>query len=89
MNFKITLSKSAEKAVAKGKIPRAKLDGLLERFIQKMDGKDVRIDFKELKGVWRGYYRIRSRDWRIILKPDFLNKAIFIKRIGTRGDVYK
>ncbi|MCD6381387.1 MAG: hypothetical protein J7L43_00200 [Candidatus Aenigmarchaeota archaeon] len=89
MNFKIALSKGAAKALKKGVISRDKLTDLLEEFVLKMDGSDVQVDVIKLKGYWKGHYRIRTGNLRIIVKPDFLNKVIEVKRVGPRGDVYK
>ena len=55
----------------------------------KMDGGDVRINVIKLKGGWKEHYRIRMGNLRIIVRPDFINKVIEVKRIGARGDVYK
>jgi len=62
---------------------------LLEKFVLKMDGGDVRINVIKLKGGWKEHYRIRMGNLRIIVRPDFINKVIEVKRIGAGGDVYK
>ena len=48
------------------------------------------VDYKGLKGKWKGYYRIRIDDYRVVFT--YINgKVIVISVIlaGPRGDVYK
>jgi mRNA-degrading endonuclease RelE of RelBE toxin-antitoxin system len=41
---------------------------------------------KPLRKKWKGHYRIRTGDWRIILKPT--NEILWIVRIDNRRDIY-
>ena len=89
MNYEISVSKNALKAIEKGILSRQELSKLLRKFVLKMEGKKVRIDIKKLKGGWKGYYRIRAGKVRIVIKPNFVKKVIEVERIGSRGEVYK
>jgi mRNA-degrading endonuclease RelE of RelBE toxin-antitoxin system len=41
---------------------------------------------KPLRGSWKGHFRIRTGDWRIIVKPE--GPVLWIVRIDNRRDVY-
>ena len=43
---------------------------------------------KALVGKYRGLYRYRYGDYRIIYEIDKTNKILIINRIGYRSDVY-
>ena len=47
------------------------------------------INIQKMKGQWKGFYRIREGDLRIILKFEVDKQVVLIYRIGWRGDVYK
>jgi len=49
------------------------------------DSKEV----KQMVGNWKGYYRIRVQDVRVIYWVDKENSVIQIDYIGSRGDIYK
>ena len=40
-------------------------------------------------GEWKGYYRIRIGNVRLIFWVDQVKKIIYVDHIGPRGDVYK
>ncbi|HOL22315.1 MAG TPA: hypothetical protein PLQ41_05635 [bacterium] len=46
------------------------------------------MDVKKLKGEWKGYYRIRSGEVRIILKVDQTEKVLYIDVVDFRKDAY-
>ncbi len=46
-------------------------------------------DVKKLSGKWEGCYRTRIGNIRIIFIPNFDEGFVYIKKIGTRGDVYR
>ena len=53
------------------------------------DGINTRTDIKQMVGDWKGYYRMRVGDIRIIFWIDQELKTIYIDHIGSRGDIYK
>jgi len=53
------------------------------------DGINTRKDIKQMVGDWKGYYRMRVGDIRIIFWIDQELKTIYIDHIGSRGDIYK
>ena len=44
---------------------------------------------KQMAGDWKGYYRMRSGNTRIIFWIDHANNIIYVDHIGPRGDIYK
>jgi len=48
-----------------------------------------RPDAKPMVGEWKGYYRIRVGDMRIIFWLDTQEMMVYVDHIGPRGDVYK
>jgi len=42
-----------------------------------------------LGGEWRGFFKLRVGDWRIVYKPNYENHRVVIHRIGFRDKVYK
>jgi len=48
-----------------------------------------RPDVNPMVGEWKGYYRIRVGDRRIIFWLDTQEMTVYVDHIGPRGDVYK
>ena len=48
-----------------------------------------RPDVKPMVGEWKGYYRIRAGDVRIIFCLDTQAMTVYVGHIGPRGNVYK
>jgi mRNA interferase RelE/StbE len=44
---------------------------------------------KPMQGEWKGFYRLRHGDLRIIYMFDAASDTVLIAHIGPRGDVYK
>jgi|Deesub1362A_J573_1020465.scaffolds.fasta_scaffold13555_3 mRNA-degrading endonuclease RelE of RelBE toxin-antitoxin system len=67
-------------------------ENLLDEFEDALKGfiyESRRIDIKKLKGKWRGKYRVRIRNIRIIFDVDYNRRKIRVIKAGYRGDVYK
>lgn len=84
--MKTILSKQAKKYLDKieksdKKVYAKLLEGIND--IENLDG-----DIKKLAGR-DNEYRYKIFQYRIIFAPDFSNNEIFIKEIGSRGDIYK
>ena len=41
-----------------------------------------------MKGNYKGYYRMRVGNVRIIFYPDTKNKIIYVDAVGFRGEIY-
>lgn len=53
------------------------------------NGINNRTDIKQMAGDWKGYYRMRLGDIRIIFWINQELKTIYIDHIGSRGNIYK
>jgi mRNA-degrading endonuclease RelE of RelBE toxin-antitoxin system len=42
---------------------------------------------KPLRGEWKGHYRIRMGDWRVIFKP--IRSDLIVVRVAHRSTVYE
>jgi len=87
MKWKIDYAKSAGKFINEHRISE-EVRELIKNLIRRINGEQIKIDLKKLKGKWRGYLRIRKGKIRIILKVQKEEKCIFVKRIDFRGNVY-
>jgi mRNA interferase RelE/StbE len=47
------------------------------------------FDIKQMKGDWKGFYRLRVSKIRLIFTVDTTSGDIEVYAIGNRGDVYK
>ncbi len=85
--FKIIVHKRALKYLNKlTSFRKAKIKKLLTELI---NNPIQREDVKPMLGEWKGYYRIKIGDIRLILWVDQVKKIIYVDHIGPRGDVYK
>ncbi|HMO84560.1 MAG TPA: type II toxin-antitoxin system RelE/ParE family toxin [Lacipirellulaceae bacterium] len=44
---------------------------------------------KPMQGEWKGFYRLRHGDLRIIYLVDRASDTVVVAHLGPRGDVYK
>lgn len=44
---------------------------------------------KPMQGEWKGFYRLRHGDLRVIYTFDHAQNRVVVAHIGPRGDVYK
>ncbi len=47
------------------------------------------FDIKKLRGKWRGFFRLRVGDIKIVFRVDVDNRELFIYHIHYREKVYK
>ena len=87
MNWEICYSHRAKKFIQKHKI-EDEIRNTIKKFILKYEGEDINIDVKKLKGKWKGYYRIRIGETRIILKVEQEFNRIIIDTIDFREGIY-
>ncbi|MDR4499557.1 MAG: type II toxin-antitoxin system RelE/ParE family toxin [Candidatus Scalindua sp.] len=85
--FKIIVHKRALKYLNKlTSFRKTKIKNLLTGLI---NNPIQREDAKPMLGEWKGYYRIRIGNVRLIFWVDLNKKIIYVDHIGPRGDVYK
>ncbi len=89
MKWRLEISKDADKFLTKNKITIKEVKDLTSRAIRYLQGENINVNIKKLKGEWKGFYRIRSGKIRIIAEFDFEDFAVFVEQIDWRGGVYK
>jgi mRNA interferase RelE/StbE len=89
MSWSVDYSKDADKFVSKNPNLKTGINSEIKKFIRKISGETVSIDFKKLRGEWAGFYRIRKGKVRILIKIDDNEKNIVIFNIDFRGNIYK
>jgi mRNA interferase RelE/StbE len=89
MTWQIAFSKESLKFITKNNIPESDIEQSFRKVVQRLQGQNLNLDIKRLKGKWQGFYRLREGKKRLIFSIDFDTMKIFIDRIDFRGDVYK
>ena len=89
MNWKFNLSKEADKFLVKNRTSKGEIFEIVSKAIKKLQGEDINVDIKKLKGEWLGFYRCRVGNIRVIFEIDFDACSVFIERIDYRGGVYR
>lgn len=86
--WNINFSSRAEKFLSINRFPKETVFDLLGKAVCKFHGEAVNINLKALKGEWRGFYRIRKGELRIIASFNFNKSAIHVEVIDWRGNAY-
>lgn len=89
MKWTVDFTRDAEKFLERNNVNRQEIFELIELSIRKFKGEVVNINIRKLKGRWRGFYRIKRGDLRIIASFDFDSLRIFVEKIDWRGNAYK
>ncbi|MFX4278372.1 type II toxin-antitoxin system RelE family toxin [Aliarcobacter butzleri] len=93
-DLKITYLKKSKKFLDKNTsvITENEVDELIIKFVKNhFFNIDINIDYKQLQGNLKDYFRLRKRNIRIIVKvidDEIIIEAI-VEDIGFRGDIYK
>ena len=92
--LKLTYLKKAKKFLDKNKsvIDEKQVDELVIKFIKKhFFNCDENVDYKQLQGNLKDYYRIRKSNIRLIIRviDDNIIIEAIMEDIGYRGDIYK
>jgi len=87
MNFSVVVHKRAAKYLKS--LPDDQKSRIKETLKKLENGIDKRTDVKKMSGEWKGYYRMRVGDIRIIFWIEYVLKTVYIDHIGSRGDIYK
>ncbi|HUS34511.1 MAG TPA: type II toxin-antitoxin system RelE/ParE family toxin [Verrucomicrobiae bacterium] len=59
------------------------------KLISLADSPFTAVGVKPMQGEWKGFYRLRHGDLRIIYTVDKATDRLIVAPIGPRGDVYK
>ena len=88
MKWTVRYSKQTSKFLEKNSIDS--LDSDIRKAIKKVViMENTNINIKKNESEWKGFYRIRQGDLRIIIRFEAEKKIVFVHRIGWRGNVYK
>ena len=61
----------------------------LKKALRELAQDPFRSGVKAMVGEWRGYYRLRVGNLRVIFWVDQETRTIYVDYIGPRGDIYK
>lgn len=89
MEWQISLSRQAEKFLARNHLADTFVTDLISKAIRKFSGETVALDLRRLTGKWSDQYRIRTRKIRIIFSIDFYEKQVLVEVVDFRGSAYK
>lgn len=85
MRYQIKLTEDALKQLAR--IPRNFRNSILKAIEERFSENPYR--FKPLVCNWKGYFRMRVGDYRVIYKVEDEKVTVVIVRIAVRGNVYE
>ncbi|MDR3625627.1 MAG: hypothetical protein P4L45_02275, partial [Ignavibacteriaceae bacterium] len=66
--LQIQFERKSEKFFNKRSAGKDEINELIIRAVKKLSGHNENIDLKQLQGEFKGYFRIRKNDLRIIFK---------------------
>jgi mRNA interferase RelE/StbE len=87
MKYKVIVHKRAARYLKR--LPEFQRQRIKQSFRELEEGISDKADVKPMVGEWKGYYRMRIGDARVIFWIDHKLKTIYIDHVGSRGDVYK
>ena len=93
MNYKIIINKTSSKYLNNLDLKTK------EKILQKIKStkewleskSNIMPDIKSMQGEWKGYYRLRVGNYRVIFRVESNSeiRIMFIESIDNRGDIYK
>jgi mRNA interferase RelE/StbE len=87
MKYKVIVHKRAARYLKS--LPEFQRQRIKQSLKELEDGITDNVDVKSMVGEWKGYYRMRIGDTRVIFWIDHKLKTIYVDHIGSRGDIYK
>jgi len=87
MKYKVIVHKRAARYLKS--LPEFQKQHIKQSLRELEHGITDKMDVKLMAGEWRGYYRMRIGDIRVIFWIDHKLKTIYVDHIGSRGEVYK
>lgn len=87
MKYKVIVHKRAARYL-KG-LPEFQKQRIIQSLRELENGITGKMDVKSMAGEWKGYYRMRIGDIRVIFWIEHKLKTIYVDHIGSRGDVYQ
>jgi mRNA interferase RelE/StbE len=93
LNYKIIINKTSSKYLNNLDLKTK------EKILQKIKStkewleskSNIMPDIKSMQGEWKGYYRLRVGNYRVIFRVESNSeiRIMFIESIDNRGDIYK
>jgi mRNA interferase RelE/StbE len=87
MTYKVVVHKRAARYLKR--LPESQKQRIKQSLRKLEDGITDKVDIKAMAGQWKGYYRMRIGDTRVIFWKDKKLRTIYVDHIGARGDIYK
>lgn len=87
MKYKVIVHKRAARYLKS--LPESQKQRVKQSLGELEKGIMGKVDVKSMAGEWKGYYRMRIGDTRVIFWIDHKLKTIYVDHIGSRGEVYK
>lgn len=87
MKYKVIVHKRAAHCLKR--LPEFQRQRIKQSLKELENGIVDRVDVKSMAGEWKGYYRMRIGEVRVIFWIDHKQKTIYVDHIGSRGDIYK
>lgn len=85
----IQLSPQAEKFLRRTHLDDQLIETAIRRFIAFLNGEQVNLNVKRMRGVWRNYYRLRLGHLRLVVEPRLEQGEFYVERLQFRGKGYK
>lgn len=85
--FEIHFSHSAEKSYANLDANTCRRINLI--LAQLEEGNFHSPNIRALQGQYKGSYRFRTGDWRMVFQIDHSKQIVYVSAIGNRKDVYR
>ena len=89
MDWEIVFSRQAEKFLTQHHLPDSTVVEPIQKAIQKLQGKIIAVDLKQLTGRWGNHFRIRVGKNRIIFSIDFERQKVLVEVFDNRGSAYR
>ena len=93
MNYKIVINKASNKYL--NNLDSKTKEKILHKIKSTKDWLESKSnlmpDIKSMQGEWKGYYRLRVGNYRVIFRVESNTeiRIMFIESIDNRGDIYK
>ncbi|MGB2770603.1 MAG: type II toxin-antitoxin system RelE/ParE family toxin [Candidatus Zixiibacteriota bacterium] len=87
MKYKVIVHKRAARYLKS--LPESQRQRIKQSLRELEGGITGKVDVKSMAGEWKGYYRMRIGDDRVIFWIDHKLKTMYVDHIGSRGEIYK
>lgn len=89
MDWSFDFSRQADKFLKQQRITDATVINIVGQALQKLDGEAVAVDLKRLTDPWKGFYRVRIQNIRVIFSFDAHAESVYVAVIDFRDSAYR